>query len=81
MLLWEGNLIKCVIGVSQELAQDCHQGAINVIFKRENDIVTAGADGYIRFWDAATIDNAESDDFGNFYLAPNAEIKLYSDEA
>jgi len=59
---------------------DCHKGAINVIFKKENDIVTAGEDGYIRFWDSSLIDNAEADDRGCFYITPNAEIKLYSDD-
>lgn len=51
LLLWEGNLIKCVISNNKEMNIDCHKGAINVIFKKDDDIVTAGDDGYIRFWD------------------------------
>jgi hypothetical protein len=36
--------------------------------------VTAGEDGYIRFWDYNLIDNAEGDDFGMFYITPSSEI-------
>lgn len=68
MLLWEGNLIKCVISNNQEMNIDCHKGAINVIFKKDDDIVTAGKDGYIRFWDYQTIMDSEGDDYGNFYI-------------
>ena len=80
LLLWEGNLIKVVISQDKELGLDCHQSGINVIFKKDGDIVTAGEDGYIKFWEMAKIENAEGDDFGVLYIKPNAEIKLFSDE-
>lgn len=46
----------------------------------DNSIVTAGEDGYIRFWDFAAIDNSESDDFGNFFIKPTSEILLKTDD-
>ena len=42
LLLWEGNLIKCVIMQEKEPEVSCHQGNLNVIFRKESDIVTAG---------------------------------------
>jgi hypothetical protein len=30
LILWEGNVIKCVVGVSEEIP--AHDGAIEVIF-------------------------------------------------
>lgn len=78
--MWEGNLIKCVLYIDEEGPVKCHNGCINVVFKLDNDIVTAADDGYIRFWDFAMIDNSESDDFGNFYIKPSSEILLKTDE-
>jgi len=80
MLLWEGNLIKCVIVVDKETNTKCHQSYINVIFRKEGDIVSAGADGYIKFWDCLAIDNAEGDDFGNFYIKPTSELFISSED-
>ena len=42
-----------------------------MIFREDNFIVSAGEDGFIRFWDFETLDNAESDDQFNFFLAPS----------
>lgn len=58
LLLWEGNLIKSVISIDEETP--CHNGAIEVIMLFKKQIVSAGVDGYIRFWDYDTINNSES---------------------
>ena len=78
LLLWEGNLIKCVIGIDENTP--CHKGAIEVVFKEDNFIVSAGEDGMLKFWEFDTIDNAESDDFYNFFLSPTKEIYIDHDE-
>ena len=41
-------------------------------------IVTAGEDGFVRYWDFNTINTGESDDKFNFYLKPEKEIELKS---
>lgn len=41
---------------------------------KDNQIVTAGVDGYIRFWDLNTINQSESDEGFNYYLKPAKEI-------
>jgi len=34
----------------------CHEKEIEVIFKHNDSIVTAGSDGYLKFWDFKEID-------------------------
>ncbi len=74
MLLWEGNLIKCVIGLSED--KGVHAGAVEVIFKEEDYIVTAGRDGMIRYWSHSEIDNCEPDDSMNYFPKLLCEIFL-----
>jgi len=50
-----------------------HNGCINVVLLRENQILTAGADGYIRWWNAEAINNAEPDDTIEFYITMENE--------
>jgi hypothetical protein len=37
-------------------------------------LITAGDDGYIRFWDAHEIETAEGDDNLNYYMKPSKEF-------
>lgn len=62
MLLWEGHFIKCRL-VRTGL-EHCHEGSVmHVSLDREESLImTAGADGYIRWWAFAEIDSADSDD-------------------
>ena len=78
LLLWEGNLIKCVVGTEEGKA--CHDGAIEVIFREKDEIVSCGEDGKVKFWDFETLDNAEGDEWNNFYLKPNREEYVAHDE-
>jgi hypothetical protein len=54
LLLWEGNFIKCLVNLSPE--ENCHKDNIEVVIRYEDYIVTAGSDGYIKFWNANAID-------------------------
>ncbi len=45
-----------------------------MVFRHDDNIVTAGHDGMIRFWNALEIEQAEGDDNLNFYIKPNKEI-------
>eukprot|EP00743_Colponemidia_sp_Colp-15_P005137 GILK01005528.1.p1 GENE.GILK01005528.1~~GILK01005528.1.p1 ORF type:complete len:1787 (-),score=532.29 GILK01005528.1:93-5426(-) len=58
LLLWDGNVIKCEI--KRKDGMPCHHGAIEAVMIEDDKIVTAGADGYIRWWDFRTIDQAEA---------------------
>jgi hypothetical protein len=48
----------------------CHNGAIEVIMLKDDKIITAGVDGYIRFWDYSVINQSESDEGFNYFLKP-----------
>ncbi|XP_048458506.1 cilia- and flagella-associated protein 44-like, partial [Rhincodon typus] len=60
MLLWDGGLIK--VELSRKDGKPCHQGPINQFVLDEGELITIGADGYVRVWDFETIDTAESYD-------------------
>jgi hypothetical protein len=58
----------------------CHEKEIEVIFKHNDSIVTAGADGYLKFWDFKEIDQCEGDDFCNYFIKPTREILIKNNE-
>ncbi|KAK1933968.1 Cilia- and flagella-associated protein 44 [Phytophthora citrophthora] len=59
LLLWDGNFIKCEILTSRRHLP--HLGTITVVDfdPDEGQIVTAGKDGYVRFWNFDSIDSAD----------------------
>ena len=59
LLLWDGGMIKCEVAVKGK--KSCHAGRIEVVQLYDNEILTAGEDGYVRLWDFETIDNADLD--------------------
>ena len=46
MLLWDGGLIKVEIGRKNK--KPCHNGSIQQIIMDEGELMSVGADGYIR---------------------------------
>uniref|UniRef100_K3X7R6 EML-like first beta-propeller domain-containing protein n=1 Tax=Globisporangium ultimum (strain ATCC 200006 / CBS 805.95 / DAOM BR144) TaxID=431595 RepID=K3X7R6_GLOUD len=70
LLLWDGNFIKCEVLTSRRHAP--HNGAINVVDydPEEGQIVTAGKDGYVRFWSFDTIDRADAPPDDTVALVP-----------
>lgn len=57
------------------------QGMIEAIYLDEGELISAGADGYIRVWDFETIDNADiSDENVAFEMDPLTEIKVSQNE-
>lgn len=60
LLLWDGNFIKCeVLGPERSLP---HQGPVSVIQMEleSNKVVTAGHDGYIRWWSLCELEAADA---------------------
>lgn len=62
LLMWEGQFIKCRIVRPGEAG--CHDGPVLHVSLDRTDmlLVTAGADGYIRWWPFVGIDSADSED-------------------
>jgi len=46
MLLWEGGLIK--VEISKKGKKTCHQGMIQQFFMDEGELMTIGADGFVK---------------------------------
>ena len=78
LLLWEGNFIKCRF--VQVGGKQCHEEKITYIEldRKEKCLITAAADGMIRWWDYEAIDSAEvdADITLDFELFPVAEYRL-----
>jgi len=53
---------------------------IDVVKLFEGQIVTAGRDGWVKFWDVDIIDNIEADDFYNAYIKPVNEFQIFSND-
>jgi WD40 repeat protein len=76
LLVWEGNFIK--LRVVRRRGRPCHEGAIFVVIleRQEGRFVTAGQDGWVRWWDFSALDAAEvdSDKSLDFELEPTEEL-------
>lgn len=74
LILWEGNVIKILIGQSEE--EPCHRGAIESIFYYRDMIISGGKDGYLKSWRMAELDQAEGDEHLNYFTKPIKELLL-----
>ncbi|KAM5180821.1 cilia- and flagella-associated protein 44 [Mantella aurantiaca] len=73
MLLWEGGLIK--VEICRRGRRSCHSGPINQFVLDEGELITIGADGYVRVWDFETVDTADTiDDTGLLEMEPMNEL-------
>lgn len=61
LILWEGALIKAVIVIDNEKTP-CHKGAVDCLIMDGDEILSAGTDGYIRWWDVNEIMGAEPEE-------------------
>jgi len=59
LLLWDGGLIKVEIFTSKG---QCHQGMIEMLWQQGDLIVSAGMDGFLRYWEYPKIDLAEPEE-------------------
>ena len=57
-----------------------HQGMIEVIIQDDQYFVTAGVDGYIKWWKVIDIDSAEADEGLDVALVPTKEILIAENE-
>ncbi|KAG5483820.1 hypothetical protein LSCM4_04975 [Leishmania orientalis] len=73
LLLWEGDLIACTfarafavdesgakgMGQAPYNIQPCHDGAIHFVSLQGRYVVTAGEDGFMRYWNLHELERAE----------------------
>ena len=75
MLLWDGGLIK--VEISKKGRKPCHVGMIEQFFMDEGELMTIGADGFVKVWDFESIDNADTTEEGQlFEMDPMYELKV-----
>ena len=74
MILWEGNLVKAHLVLDKEMKKPLHDGAIETILYEDDQFITAGADGFIKWWSLADIDNAEADEIAEVAIYPTKEV-------
>ncbi|MCO5588576.1 hypothetical protein L7F22_042533 [Adiantum nelumboides] len=62
VLVWDGGLIKCQL--RRPGGMPCHNGMIEFLQldEKENEMLTAGADGCVRFWSLQWLDAADDGD-------------------
>ncbi len=70
MILWEGNLVKAHLVLNAEEKTPLHQGMIEVILFEDDQFISAGHDGFIKWWSLVEIDAAESDEVLEVAIAP-----------
>jgi WD40 repeat protein len=77
LLLWEGNFIKCRFVLAGEGGdKGCHDGEVTVLRRDGDAFMTAGLDGWIRWWSLVVIDGAEvdTDHSMDFEISPIREM-------
>lgn len=57
-----------------------HKGMIEVLLQDDDFYVTAGADGYIKWWRISEIDQAEAEEGLAFAISPTKEIQICEGE-
>lgn len=78
LILWDGVNVKAhlVQGLDGEKKIPLHNGAIEVILFENGEFITAGHDGYIKWWSLQQIDNAEADEIAEVIIQPLREISI-----
>jgi WD40 repeat protein len=75
LLLWDGGFIQ--VEISRKDKKFCHHGMVEALFLDDGELISAGADGYVRIWDFETIDNADiTDENAAFEMDPLTEIRV-----
>jgi len=80
MVLWEGNLVKAHLVLHREDKTPLHTGGIETIFLEDETIITAGTDGFIKWWSLPEIDAAEADEILEVAIQPIKEVSIKSED-
>jgi len=80
MILWEGNLVKAHLVLDREAKTPLHNGAIETILFEDEQFITAGSDGFIKWWSLTDIDNAEADEIAEVAIVPTKEVSVKTED-
>jgi hypothetical protein len=70
LIVWEGQFVKSHLMLDAVSKVPLHQGMIEVIIQDEDCYVTAGSDGWIKWFKITEIDVAEADEGLDVSLKP-----------
>ena len=73
LILWEGNLVKAHLVLDQMAKTPLHNGPIEIVYLDGDQFITAGGDGFIKWWRFHDVDNAEADERIEVQIAPIKE--------
>lgn len=77
MILWEGRNIKAHLVQDDEAMTPLHDGFLEIVILQKDEFITAGEDGFIKFWNFTDIDTAEfSDEKMEVAIKPIREISV-----
>ena len=62
LIVWEGQFVKAHLLLNVENKTPLHKGIIEVIIQDGDFYITAGADGFIKWWKISDIDYAEAEE-------------------
>jgi len=80
LILWEGNLVKAHLVLNEEKKTPLHKGVIEIVNLEGDHFITAGSDGFIKWWKFSDIDTAEADEILEIAIEPVKE-KLVRDDS
>jgi len=80
LIVWEGQFVKTHLMLDAENKTPLHKGMIEVLLQDEDYYVTAGADGFIKWWRISDIDQAEAEEGLDFAISPTKEIQITEGE-
>jgi len=82
MILWEGRNIKAhLVQGDDDPLTPLHDGFLEIIILEKDEFITAGEDGYIKFWNFHEIDTAEfNDEKMEVIIKPTREIRVCHDD-
>ena len=76
MILWEGVLVKAHLVLHKQDKTPLHEGTIEIVRLIGNQFLSAGTDGFLKWWDLKTIDDAECDEILEVAIAPIKEKQI-----
>jgi hypothetical protein len=79
LIVWEGQFIKSHLMLDDKKKIPLHQGMVEILIQDEEYLISAGEDGYIKWWRMSEIDAAEAEEGLDFPIAPVKEV-LISEE-
>lgn len=79
LIVWEGQFVKSHLMLDIENLTPLHKGMIEVLFQEDDNFVTSGDDGWIKWWNIAEVDTAEAEEGVDFEIKPVKEVFISED--